>query len=108
MLSPVLLAVGLLTALIALVPARRLFVRGYSAGLIATYFVGVWLVGLLVAIGPGRSRLFVPILLILYFLPFVTVRSGLDRLFGRGDTDQPRRARNVTPRPGPGETSTDA
>ena len=96
-LSPGLLAAALVVGLLALVPARRLFGRGFDGTLVAVYFVVVWLVGVLVLIGATRSRLFVPILLILYVLPFVTARSGLVRLLDGARQRGRSQPRNVTP-----------
>ena len=87
-----LLAALLATALVALIPTRRLFVGGRSTMVTAGYFVILWLLGLLVALGPGRGRLFLPVVLVLYVLPFITWRAGVARLLGR-----PAPPRNVTP-----------
>jgi hypothetical protein len=94
-LSPGMLAILLLTALLALIPARRLYLSGQTAVVVGAYFGVLWVLGALIAIGPGRSRLFVPLMLVLYLVPFLTWRAGIDRLLGR--TPPPRPARNVTP-----------
>jgi hypothetical protein len=98
-LSPGLLAAAIVMALFALIPARRLFAGGYSTTVIAIYFVGLWLLGFLVAVGPGRTRLVMPILLVLYVVPFMPWRAALARLFGRDDVRRLSPARNVTPQP---------
>ena len=95
MLAPGLIAVLLATALLALIPARRLYVSGQPAILIGTYVGVLWLLGILVALGPGRSRLVVPLILVLYVIPFITWRAGVDRLLGRRVRPSP--PRNVTP-----------
>jgi hypothetical protein len=98
-LAPGVLAIILVTALLALIPARRLYLSGQSTMVVTAYFGVLWLLGVLIALGPGRSRLFVPLILVLYIVPFITWRAGLDRLLGR--TPRPStQPRNVTP---PGE-----
>jgi hypothetical protein len=97
-LPPGVLAVLLVTAVLALIPARRLYLAGQPTILIGAYFGVLWLLGALIAFGPGRSRLFVPLILVLYLVPFITWRAGLDRLLGRLRTsDRARGPRNVTP-----------
>jgi hypothetical protein len=86
------------TALLALIPARRLYLAGQPTIMIGAYFAVLWLLGSLIAFGPGRSRLFVPLILILYLVPFITWRAGFERLFGRGQrSHRANPARNVTP-----------
>ena len=94
-LSPGLLAVLLVTALLALFPTRRLYLSGHPTMVIGAYFGLLWLLGLVIAIGPGRSRLFLPLILVLYLVPFLTWRAGLERLLGRRPPPAP--PRNVTP-----------
>jgi hypothetical protein len=94
-LSPGLLAVLLVTALLALFPARRLHLSGYPTIVVGAYFGLLWLLGILIALGPGRSRLFLPLILVLYLVPFLTWRAGLERLLGRRPPPPP--PRNVTP-----------
>jgi hypothetical protein len=98
MLAPILLAVVLLTGFFALVPARRLYLGGHPTGVVAAYFLAVWLLG--IAAFEARGRFFVPLLLILYVVPFITWRAGLERLLGRShdERNQPGPApKNVTP-----------
>jgi hypothetical protein len=96
MVPPSILAVLLVTAMLALIPARRLYVAGQPRIVVGAYFGVVWLLGALIALGPARSRLFVPLILVLYLVPFVTWRAGIERLLGR--TPPPSGApRNVTP-----------
>lgn len=98
MLPPGVLAVLLVTALLALIPARRLYLARQPTIMIGAYFAVLWLLGALIAFGPGRSRLFVPLILVLYLVPFITWRAGLERLFGRSRrSDRANHVRNVTP-----------
>lgn len=99
---PALIAAVLIVGLLALPPARRLFVAGRSTGTIATYFLALCVLGLLVALAPGTSRLAVPILIVLYVLPFVAWRRGIARLLGRQAAEIRPPPRNVTP-PDPDE-----
>jgi hypothetical protein len=97
--APSVLAILLVTALLVLIPARRLYLSGQPTMVVTAYFGVLWVVGALIALGPGRSRMFVPLILVLYIVPFITWRAGLDRLLGR--TPRPStQPRNVTP---PGE-----
>jgi hypothetical protein len=101
--SPTLLALGLLIGLLTLIPARRLFVAGWSSGTIAGYYLVLCLLAMLVLTVPGRTRFLVPVILIGWVLPFVTFRAGLDRLLGRRNSPPNPSAgvrppaRNVTP-----------
>jgi hypothetical protein len=90
-----LLALAGLLALVAMIPTRRLFIAGWSTGGLTVYFAIVWLLSVLVAWGPGRSRFVLPLLVVAYAAPFLPLRSALDRILGR----QPKRPppRNVTP-----------
>ena len=94
-LSPGLLAVLLVTALLALFPARRRYLSGHPTIVVGAYFGLLWLLGVLIALGPGRTRLFLPLILVLYLVPFLTLRAGLERLLGRRPPPPP--PRNVTP-----------
>ena len=69
-------AIGLLV----LIPTRRLFVGGWTSGPLTVYFVGMIVLGLLVAEVRGPARYLVPILVLAYIAPFITVRQGLDRI----------------------------
>lgn len=94
MMSPVTIALGGLVGLLVLLPTRRLQLAGATRNVLAAYFVTVWALGVLVAVVPIPARLLIPILLIAYIAPFVTLRDGLDRLLGRppGSADVRRRA----------------
>jgi hypothetical protein len=97
-LPPGILAVLLATGLLALIPARRLYLAGHPTTVIAAYFGILWALGGLIALGPGRSRLFVPLILVLYLVPFISWRAGLDRLLGLLQrSDRAGAPRNVTP-----------
>jgi len=77
------IALAGLVALLVLFPTRRLQLAGWRRDALTTYFISVWLLGVVVAALPAPARLLVPVLLVAYVAPFVTVRAGLDRLFGR-------------------------
>lgn len=102
-LSPGFLALGLLLALLVMLPTRRLYLARWPASWLATYYVGVLLLGLLVAELRGPARFLVPVLVVAYLAPFVTVRDGLARLLGgppRRPPDAPSHRpppKNVTP-----------
>jgi hypothetical protein len=96
-------------ALVIAVPVRRLVRDGRSLSTIVLYVM------VLVALAVGVSELalaryLLPILGVVYILPFITWRSGLDRLLGRrapvrvSRVDRPaiEGARNVTPPEGAG------
>jgi hypothetical protein len=100
---PFLLVATLVVGLLALAPTRRLYVAGRSPGVIASYFVGMWVLGVLVALAPRLARLVVPILAVLYIAPFLDWRAGLYRILGRRREVRPP-VKNVTPRDEAGET----
>lgn len=81
--SPTTIALIGLVALLVLIPTRRLQLAGWSRQSLTAYFVAVWFLGALVAAVPGPARFLVPILLVAYLAPFVTLRDGLGRLLGR-------------------------
>jgi hypothetical protein len=72
---PSLLAIILISALLALLPTRRLYHAGHSQRLLTIYFMAVWVVSIAVAWAPGATRLIVPILVVAWLAPFVTLRS---------------------------------
>jgi hypothetical protein len=76
------LLVGLV-ALLVLIPTRRLQLAGWRRESLALYFLGMWLLGAVVAALPAPARFLIPILLVAYLAPFVTLREGIDRLLGR-------------------------
>lgn len=104
---PWILLVGLVLALIVLVPARRLQLAGLSPRTIGLYAVGLWIVAMLLAIRPGATRFLVPILIVAYIAPFVAAPDSIARFLrrgrgggsgtgGRGDLERPP-MKDVTP-----------
>ena len=77
-----LLALVVILALLVLIPTRRLYLAGWRADWLAAYYLVV--LGLAVAVAElrGPARFLVPILVVAYLAPFVTVRDGLARLLG--------------------------
>ena len=71
---PALLALVLLSALAALPPARRLYAAGWSQRAVATYYLAILLAAVAVVVAPGALRFLVPILVIAWLAPFVTLR----------------------------------
>lgn len=74
--GPTTIAFALLLALLVLVPTRKLSLSGTSRLTMTTYFLALWGLSLtlLVARGP---RILIPLLLVLYLLPFVTFGAGI-------------------------------
>ena len=98
------MALAVLLAILAFIPTRRLAARGASGMMVAGYFLSLWLLSLAIVAVPGRSRLLVPVVVILAIVPFVTLRAGLDRLLGRPVREVRPPPRNVTPDPPAAET----
>ncbi len=99
-LSPALVGLVLALGLLVLLPARRLHLGGWPSSWIAAYYITVLVLALLVAELRGPARFLVPILVVAYLAPFVTLREGLARLIGRPQAPPPARRdppRNVTP-----------
>jgi uncharacterized membrane protein len=94
---PVFLAAILVVGLLALAPTRRLYIGGHTPMTITTYFLALWLLGIALLVSGGFARILVPLLVVLYVLPFITWRRGLDRLRGRPPRDVRPPPRNVTP-----------
>ena len=86
--SPTTIAVVGLVALLVLIPTRRLQLAGWRRQPLTTYFLAVWVLGTAVAAVPAPSRFLIPLLLVAYLAPFVTLRDGLDRLRGRPRVDR--------------------
>ena len=96
------IAIAGLVAFFVLAPTRRLQRSGWTREALTTYFGVVWLLGVAIAVFPLPARLLVPVLLIAYIAPFLTIRAGLRRLLGRPDPrppvePQPPPVKNVTP-----------
>jgi len=90
--SPYLLGLAGLLAVLMLLPTRRLFVAGWDRPALTTYFVAMWGLAMLAALAEGPLRYLVPVLLVGYLAPFITFRAGVVRVFGAR-----RPVRNVTP-----------
>jgi hypothetical protein len=82
--GPAILALTGLLFLLFLIPTRRLQLAGWPARALGSYLGGMLLLGLVAAELRGPTRFLVPILVIGYIAPFVTLRSGIDRLLGGG------------------------
>jgi hypothetical protein len=82
--APWLLALGLVLALIILIPARRLQLAGFSSRVIGAYVLALWLVAMVVAIRPIAARIMIPILLVAYLAPFVAAPDRVGRFLTRG------------------------
>jgi hypothetical protein len=99
------IALGILVALVVLLPARRLHLAGFSRGVVAVYALGVWALAMVLAIRPVLIRFLVPILVVLYLAPFVTAPGRMTAIVrrGRGPRGDPPRPpmKNVTPPDGP-------
>jgi len=95
---PWLLALALVLALLALIPARRLQLAGFRARAIAGYASVLWGFAMLVAIRPGATRVLIPMLLVAYIAPFVAGPERLTRVL-RGPGEPPRPVIDVTPMP---------
>jgi hypothetical protein len=113
--SPTTIALAGLVALLVLIPTRRLQLAGWQRESLTAYFLTVWLLGAAVAAMPAPAKFLIPLLLVTYLAPFVTLRDGLDRLLGRprsggpggsggpadpdrgGKSEEPRPIKDVTP-----------
>jgi hypothetical protein len=104
---PWLLALGLVLALLVLIPARRLQLAGLAPRTIGLYALGLWLLAMLIAIQPGATRILIPILLAAYLAPFVAAPDRMRGILGRGGRPPGGSARppikNVTPPDAPGD-----
>jgi hypothetical protein len=98
-LSPWLLAVGLVLGVLVLLPARRLQLAGLSGRAVGLYAAALWLMGFVLAVRPGGARFLVPILLLAYIAPFVAAPEVVGRALGRGGPPDPPKPpiKNVTP-----------
>jgi len=94
--APWLLALGLLLALIVLIPAKRLQLAGVSGRVTGAYAIALWLLGMLIAIRPVGIRVLLPILLIAYLAPFIAGPDRVARVLARRRLDPPP-VKNVTP-----------
>jgi hypothetical protein len=106
--APALIAVGLVIALLVLLPARRLQLAGFRSRSIGLYALCLWGLAFVLAIRPGATRFLIPILLVAYLAPFVVAPERLSRIVRRGGRvgpgDPPKPPmKNVTPPDGPAE-----
>lgn len=81
--SPAGLALAGLAALLALIPTRRLYLAGWSRNGVLTYWLTLTVIAFAVAVMPSPARFLVPFLIVVYLMPFVTLRTGLDRVRDR-------------------------
>jgi hypothetical protein len=99
---PWLLALGLVLALLVLIPARRLQLAGLAPRTIGLFALTLWALAMLVALSPGGTRVLIPILLVAYLAPFVAAPDRVARVLRRGGgpgptgDDRPP-IKNVTP-----------
>jgi len=66
--------------LVLLIPARRLQQGGWPPRVVVAYLGSMILFGLLLAEIRAPARFLVPIFVVAYIAPFVTVRTGLERM----------------------------
>jgi hypothetical protein len=99
--SPTTIALAGLIALLVLLPTRRLYLAGLGRDGLLIYYVTVWLLGVAVAAFSSPARFLVPILIVAYLAPFVTLRDGLARLLGRPPRGRGKAGAGRTPRDQP-------
>jgi hypothetical protein len=100
--APWLLALGLVLALLVLIPARRLQLAGLAPRTIGLLALTLWGLAMFVAISPGAARVLIPILLVAYLAPFVAAPDRVGRILRRGGSGGPGDGgtppiKNVTP-----------
>jgi hypothetical protein len=78
--SPALLAIALVLFVLLLAPTGRLQRAGWRPRALGTYLLGMLLMGLLVAELPVTARFLVPVVVLGFLAPFVSLRAGIDRL----------------------------
>ena len=112
--APWLLALGLVLALLVLIPARRLQLAGLAPRTIGLLALTLWALAMFVAISPGAARVLIPILLVAYLAPFVAAPDRVGRILRRGGSGGPGDGagppiKNVTPpdSDGPDESRSD-
>ena len=96
-LPPWLVALGLVLALLVLIPARRLQLAGVQPRVIGLYALVLWAFAMLVAVRPGATRVLVPFLLIAYIAPFVAAPDQVRRVLRRRPPDGRPPIKDVTP-----------
>ena len=82
--APWLLAIGLVLALLVLIPARRLHLADIPARWIGWYTIALWLLAMAIAIRPMWTRVLVPFLIVAYLAPFVASPARVQRVLRRG------------------------
>lgn len=82
--APWLLAVGLVVALLVLIPARRLHLAEVSGRWIGWYAFALWLLAMTIVVRPTFTRVLVPFLLVAYLAPFVASPERVGRVLRRG------------------------
>ena len=97
--APWLLALGLVIALLVLIPAKRLQLAGLASRTIGLYALTLWVLAMVVAIAPTATRVVIPMLLVAYIAPFVVAPEAIGRIARRGPPPDPPRppVKNVTP-----------
>jgi hypothetical protein len=107
--SPALLLAFLVASLISMLPVRRLHEAHWTSGALFTAWV-IYLLGILSGLEVGvGSKYLIPVMVVLFVLPYVAGQSRLEkvgRLFGAGRPAASRPVINVTP-PG-GRAAVDA
>lgn len=94
--APWLLALGLVLALIVLIPAKRLQLAGVSGRVTGAYVIALWLMAMAITIRPVGIRFLLPIVLIAYLAPFVAGPDRVARVLARRRVGQPP-MKDVTP-----------
>jgi hypothetical protein len=97
--APWLIALALVVGLLVLIPARRLTASGLSSRAVGAYAVGLWLLGMLMAVRPIGGRILLPLILVLYLAPFIATPEVVGRVIRRGGRGR-RPLKDVTPLPG--------
>ncbi len=96
--SPLLLVMLLVAAVVALIPVWRLRVAGWQPRWLLTAWLAYAATIFLIVRFPGPMRFLLPILVLAYVAPFVAGPERLGRIFGRRG-EAPRPIIDVTPRP---------
>jgi hypothetical protein len=81
--AAVLVLILVVAAVVLAVPLRRLYLDGRSRTAILTYAIVMLALALAVTEVRPFARYLLPALFVVYLVPFVTWRGGLDRLLGR-------------------------
>jgi hypothetical protein len=81
--AAVVVLILVVAAVVLAVPLRRLYLDGRSRTAILTYAILMLVLALAVTEARPLARYLLPALFVVYLLPFVTWRGGLDRLLGR-------------------------